>query len=851
MSVKVIKNFQGGLATTLSPVNIEDDQFSELRNMFCYRGSLRPKIGNKSIGALTTIVTATSANRFGTLDSSGNGSFNLLTGLPSTAYVSSQTLLLSDGVNSYSQSPSLDGTLSTSGTATGTINYATGAVTITGGKANGIVTGSVSICLGLPVMGIANWLSGTVNTPIIWDTKYSYKYDPSQTIAIAQNSTYVGSNNACSWNGANFELFSYVNFANSLFCTNGKPAMQFKKITSVTVGATTTIGIAAHGLIVGDSVWFNEIVAAGNTSSALNGQTGTVLTVGANSFTVNINSTGYAAYSSGGIAQYLTSQVPSPTADGIRHYYGSGWVNYAPPVNSFIPGSIAVQYICGCTSMLVFKGRMLLFGVYVATSAQAFAGTYTLLPSTMYYSSIYGINFGSPYYTTLNPINAVNAGAFYSFPAGVYGGSIDFGTGQPILGAIDWKLDYVFITFVSYRLRLYSTASPITPFAYTRISSQYGGTNYTSAVSLDQAIFDLSGSGFIASTAANVQRFDTDILSLYLSVSFQNEGIRRVISYNDPAVEVIYFTFPNVSNTNIFPDTSLLYNYRNDTWAIIDTHFTAYGFLPNETQGFQDIQIGNMTKPWSHYTQSWDFQGLGTGATYRAAGNQCGFMFDIGDENGFQNDYSLPIQAIDGTIFTIPNHNLVEGQVIAITGCVGVTGVNGAAYSVLTIIDTSTVVLDITGNEGTYLGLGKAAIIDNFVIRTKDFNDGIGKAMGICVNSIFLQLQTSNDSGANFVALAFPDTSTLPSNVGDAQTKSEPIYRPIVFSSPDAEDGYNDGQFNQTEVWKEVVINCTGSSVAIVLTKLPSQLIAAGILSSPVNIDCILLRMSATSRLVN
>lgn len=848
MTIKVIKNFEGGLSTTLSPVNIDDDEFAELTNMFCYRGSLRQKAGNRSIGALTTLIVTTQASPFTTLNGSGDGSFNALTGLPSSAYLSSQSLLLSDGVNSYSQSPTLDGTLISSGTATGTINYSTGAVTITGGAPNGVVTGSISSCLGLPIMGIANWLSGTVNTPIIWDTTYSYTYNPSASIPLLQNSAFVGSNNICSWHGLDYELFSYANFAGSLFCTNGIAGMQLKTISGITLGTTTTININNHGLVVDDYIWFNEIVG----TTQLNGQTAQVATVvNADNITINVNSSSYTLYTSGGIAQYLTSSAPSPTKDGIRYYYGGGWVNYSPPINSFVAGGSSVEYICGCTSMLVFKGRLLLFGVYVATSAQAIAGSYVLLPSTMFYSSIFGVNFGSPYYTTLNPINAVNAGAFYAFPAGVYGGNIDFGTGQPILGAIDWKLDYVFVTFFSYRLRLYSTSSPITPFAYTRISSQYGGCNYTSAVSLDQAIFDLSAGGFIASTATNVQRFDLDNISLYLSVSLQNNGQRRVVSYNDAALEAIYFTFPNVSNDNVFPDTSLLYNYRNNTWALMETSFTCYGLLPNVAQGASDLEIQQMTKLWSQYTDPWNFQGVGTGVTYRAAGNQCGLIFDLGDETGYQNDYSLPIQAISGSTFTIVNHNLTVGKVLKITGCVGVTGVNGGIYVVNSVVDNNTVVLSISGNSGSYLGLGQAAVIDNFVIKTKDFNDGIGKATGICITNVWVLLQTNNSNGANFVMLAYPDTSTVPSNLGEEQTKYVPIYYPTLFSSPDATDGFNDGQINQTEIWKEVVINTTGSSVSLQMTRLLEQILSADTVSGPISIDCILINMSATSRLVN
>lgn len=848
MSIKVIKNFNGGLSTTLDPVNIRDDEFSQLNNMFCWRGSLRPKSGNKTAGVLTTTI---SSDVFTTLDSSGNGSFESLAGQPETAYISSESLLLSDGVNSYLQSSTLDGTLSSSGTATGTINYATGAITISGGAPNQPVSGTIYICLGLPVMGISNWLSGINTIAVLWDTNRAYKLDSYISGKFITNSSYASSGSLCTWNGTDYNLFSSTNFAGSLWCTNTVVGMQVKLITNISLGATTTITINNHGLNVDDIIWLNEV----SGTSELNGVTATVLSTPTNNtFTINVDSTGYAPYTSGGIAQYLTSNAAYPTFDGIRYFYDNKWVNYAPPINEFVEGGDPVEYVCGCRCMLTFKGRLCLFGVYVATAENAALGSYTYYPSSMFYSSLYGINFGSPYYTTLNPINVVNKGAFYAFPSGVYGGNIDFGTNQEILGAIDWKLDYVFITFYDYKLRLFSTSSPVFPFGYTRISSQYGGTNYTSQVSLDEAVLDLSIGGFVASTATNVRRFDDSILSLYLSVSSLNNGLSRVISYNEASLECVIFTFPsfgNSGNGNKFPDKSLLYNYRNDTWALLDTSFTCYGSLPVGSGFLYDESIYTYTKTWSHYQEPFNFQGIGAGATYRAAGNQCGFILELGDDEGFQNGESLPIAAINGNVFTIYNHNLDENKFIHIIDCIGVTGVNGFTYQVIDVVDTNNVVLDIQGNEGTYLGLGKAAIVDNFIVETKAFNDGISFASGICIGNAWMQIKMTGSSGADFVVGAYPDTSTNTSSFGSEQTGYVPIYVPVTLSAPDTEDGYNNDQQSQSYSWKQVVVNCTGSSVSLVFTRLPEQISNKEAIPTPININAIVLKMTPTSRLVN
>jgi hypothetical protein len=301
----------------------------------------------------------------------------------------------------------------------------------------------------------------------------------------------------------------------------------------------------------------------------------------------------------------------------------------------------------------------------------------------------------------------------------------------------------------------------------------------------------------------------------------------------------------------VFPDTSLLYNYRNNTWALLDTSYTCYGVLPNLVAAAADQEIQAMTKLWSQYTEPWNFQGVGTGVTYGVAGNQCGYVLDIGAEPGSQNGFCLPIKSISGSSFGIVNHNLVVGQVITISGCVGVTGVNGGFYKVTSVVSTDEVTLSITGNSGTYLGLGSASVVDNFVIKTKDFDDGLGKGTGILLEKAWFQLEKSSSEGAVFSVAAYADTSSKTSSFGSESNGYIPLYLPAVSSAPNTPDGYNDDQRSQDWLWKGVVVNSTGSSVALLVTRPIDDLLAAQTFPAPVTIGCILLKITATSRLVN
>ena len=77
--------------------------------------------------------------------------------------------------------------------------------------------------------------------------------------------------------------------------------MQFKPITTVTVTSTTTatLTITAHGLVVGDFVFVNEVV----TTTGINFQTGYVITVtDANNVVVKFPNATIATNGTGGIA---------------------------------------------------------------------------------------------------------------------------------------------------------------------------------------------------------------------------------------------------------------------------------------------------------------------------------------------------------------------------------------------------------------------------------------------------------------------------------------------------------------------------------------------------------------------
>lgn len=90
-----------------------------------------------------------------------------------------------------------------------------------------------------------------------------------------------------------------------------------KTITGITQAAAAVVTSTTHGLVTGDVVVFHGVQGM----VQINTLTGVVTRIDANSFSVNINSTGFSAYTSGGIANLISNTTRN--AGGIGLTLGS------------------------------------------------------------------------------------------------------------------------------------------------------------------------------------------------------------------------------------------------------------------------------------------------------------------------------------------------------------------------------------------------------------------------------------------------------------------------------------------------------------------------------------------------
>ena len=694
----------------------------------------------------------------------------------SLSYLSSNASLIPGTISITDQTASVsytdDGNGNLVGGSGGIINYATGAFTITGGASH-LIYANFIYYPDLPVLGLEDFLNSSTQFPgtIGFDTTYSYNINTSSPFLIYDVSfyknpadgTYSGYSEKdvwtpLTWNGQDYQQFWTTNYQGAMWASNGievpfditNVGMQYKAIVTDTVLTATTasLNIVGHGLVVGDFVFINEVLS----TTGINFQTGYVTTVtDADNVIVTFPNATLATDGSGGIAQYLTNRS-DVTKDCIRFYDGApvtsaippvfqenfGWVNFCPPLisgpnNIFTIGDLPASqyYLVGARMIVPFKDRLLFLGPVIQTSG---AGSQRYLQDTIIYSENGTVYYTASFpYSTVTPSAAVLASvafspilvpinqtaapnAFFEDTTG-YGGFITAGISQPMTTA-NYNEDVVLIGFTTKQTQLIYTGDDIIPFNFYVINSELGSSSTFSTVTLDQGAISVGPNGIILTSQIGAQRIDLKIPDEVFQFNLLENGIQRVCAQRDFINEWIYFTYSPGDAIDYFPGQTLIYNYRENTWAKFNESYTTYGQFRRQTgQAWDDLT----QFAWDAWNDPWDSGEQTLLQPEVIAGNQQGFIMVRAE--GTSEQPSGYIQNIDASsVVTSPHHNLNDGDYIIISGVLGTIGanVNGKIFSVASPA-TNTFTLNPTVGSGTYLGGGVFTRMYVPYVQTRQF----------------------------------------------------------------------------------------------------------------------------------
>lgn len=815
----VIGPINKGLKTDRTPFVIDNDSFPTLINAYQWRGRVKRKRGTSFLNRPQRYFNSalSSYSSTATIALNGSGTGNILTGfsLEANGSIIPGTVVILDTISAitYSDATTSNGNLISSATSlvAGTVNYATGEVTISLAAGH-----AVSVIMryypSLPIMGLEdlNLNASQFAGNLAFDTKYAYNIVasspyPIYSVSFYKNpatNTYPGYTHKTNptpvkWNGQGYQQFWTTNYENALWATNGiavpfvstNIGMQFKVITTVdniTGGppAFADLTITAHGLVVGDFVFVNEVT----TTTGINLQTGYVtVVVSANKVTVEFPNATIATVGAGGIAQYLTSSADT-TKDCIRWYDGdptdgsytsptlnatTGWVNFSPPISSAaysiedLPS--ATYYLVGARMVLQFKDRLLFFGPVVQTST---TGPFYLQDTIVYSEN------GTPYYTSsftgtatstatvfhpiLTPANqSSQANAYFADVQG-YGGFITAGYSQPIV-TVAVNQDVLIVGFTNRKTKVVYSGNDLIPFSFYLVNSDLGDASTFSTITLDRGIYAVGNHGITITNQVESQRIDLEIPDQVFEFNLTNNGPQRTTAQRDYINEWVYFTYTSNEWTSIYPNQTLLYNYRDDSWGIFNESYTTYGQMRRQT-GDTWATIGSKYPTWEAWNTPWDSGETSLLQPQVIGGNQQGFVMIR--ESGTSEGTSLYISDISfaATITGITNANpavltatndFIAGQTVTITGVVGMTQLNGNSYTV-SVATPTTVSLNVDSSAfGAYVSGGVATPDNPIFSPDHGLNNGDYIIISGCMGTISTQVNGNIFSVYNITENSF------------------------------------------------------------------------------------------------
>ncbi len=743
--------FAKGLKLNPLPFNIDNDAFAMLYNAYIWRKRAKRKRGTVFLGRLQRQISIVASPDFTltpwvftafTLTTSGaDGIANLITrnwitNLSSTYNIETTSVIAPGSISfvvngqTYTEPTTPDGTLVGSGGGSGTINYATGDIKIVNQAAQ-TLTGSFSYYPSLPVMGLEDFTSSasTQNYPILlaFDTRYSYQVNQSGSVVNFYDVNYYKDSQVpFVWNGQDYQQFwstnypdTSANYTGSLWATNNVPGLNL--VTGTYVSGSGTVNIifdfkypsfssvtpnaAFPNLVIGDVLWFNQWPAGstinGNTSIDTNGTVTAIISPGR----YRVNFTTSKTASGAGIAQILTNTIPGQ--DGIKWYDGDptsttgiptatglGWVNFAPPLtalNTAIDNApSALYYLVGALAVLPFKDRLLFFAPWIQTSS----GNPIQLQDTV----IWSWN-GTPYYNSLTPFGQTfDVRAYYVDQTG-FGGFLPAGISAPIK-TVSSNEDVLLIGFGGdgRKTRFVYTSNDIQPFLFYSINSELPSESTFSSITLDKGAIDIGSYGIALTDQQSSQRIDLDIPDSVFQIQTLNNGIDRVNAIRDYFKEWIYFSYPLSGSISPFgsnngrwkfPTQTFLFNYRDNTWAILYENFTKHGNYRAtskktwKTTGF---------KSWNAWREPWNSGSGSVQYSNIVAGNPQGFVLIKGIGTG--EGASGSIKAIGNfgglTQITSVNHCVSENDFLLFNGALGLltSTITGITLGTTTIINT-------------------------------------------------------------------------------------------------------------------------------------------------------------------
>ena len=422
------------------------------------------------------------------------------------------------------------------------------------------------------------------------------------------------------------------------------------------------------------------------------------------------------------------------TYDPIRYTNSSTWTDFAPLVS-------ATDKLYQARIIIPYYGRLLALNTWEGATGST--------------SDNWDNYFNRCRFSQLgDPTDLTNAWRSDVFGRG---GFIDAPTNEEIISAIFFK-NTLIVFFESTTWQLRYVGEYGLPFIWERISSDFGSESTFSTILFDEGVLGVGDKAIISSNSINVQRIDLDIPEQVYQIQNKNQGHKRVQGIRDFQKEIVYWCYTqaneaeNITDSAVYPNHTLVYNYRNNTWATFRNNITAFGRQPLQTDDVVTWD-SNIVK-WDNEVITWNDPRGNVQFERIVAGNQQGFVHFFGYTQLDEPSLSITGMVITSSsvTLTVINHNLYEDiddyqfdyEIVYLQGALFVdndnlpleTNLNDQIYKINWVsVDSITLekynfdsnTYESTFNQTptsnyTYIGGGTLTLLPRMKIWTKDFN---------------------------------------------------------------------------------------------------------------------------------
>jgi len=418
---------------------------------------------------------------------------------------------------------------------------------------------------------------------------------------------------------------------------------------------------------------------------------------------------------------FFVTNFNNTAGSPMRYYNGATWsAAWTPGIRGASSTTADTTFMFQARILIPYYGRLIAFNTYEGTSI----GT-----SQNYYNRCRFSQIGSPIQSTVVGPPFVR-GAWRDDVFGK-GGFIDAPVNEEIISAIFFK-NTLIVGFERSTWQLRYVGEYGLPFIWERISSDFGCESTFSPVLFDQGVLQVGDRAIVTATSNNVERIDLQVPDIIFNFKNDEAGKSRVQGIRNFQKEIVYWSWVDSSlqgaTTWKFPNRTLLFNYRNNTYAIFRDNVTAFGIY----QSVNGITWDRTDIYWDDDDVFWDdenpeFESI-------VSGNQQGYVHfyatsTIDEPSSYISAFATGAKTVE---ITVPNHNLADDEWIQIQDCIftgGDPGYNSRVYQVI-VKDINTLELYewingskvITTSVSGYVGGGQISLLPVMDIQTKDFN---------------------------------------------------------------------------------------------------------------------------------